>query len=318
MTTTEMASPPPHGGRHRKSLRDIIEIDEELCDGCGECLPSCAEGALSVKRGRLVLKAEALCDGLGACIGQCPKGALSIVRRFSDDFGPSGAGPSLEEEGPEPDGGGDDPGQDSCRPKDLARHTAPGIAGQGADLDVDGIIRTMEEANDGWPWPDPAEAPSVARAPRERDVEICPQDVALPGAKRALACWPIQMALVQPKSLSHVGASIVFAADCVAFASPEFHSMFLSGQDAMFIGCPKLDDYDLYVAKLGVILRDNQEVSEVRLPIMEVPCCRGLWRLAREALKRSGRRDVRLLGWLFDVGGRPLEGRVDINPESGD
>ncbi|MDR0620543.1 MAG: hypothetical protein LBJ61_01490, partial [Deltaproteobacteria bacterium] len=87
-------------GRRRKSLRDIVEINEQLCDGCGECLPSCAEGALSIENGRVVLKAEALCDGLGACIGRCPKGALTLAKRFTDDFIPLESGQRVLEEEP--------------------------------------------------------------------------------------------------------------------------------------------------------------------------------------------------------------------------
>jgi len=69
-----------------KQLRKIIEIDEELCDGCGECLPNCAEGSLAIVDGKAKLVAENLCDGLGACLGVCPKGALRIIERQADAF----------------------------------------------------------------------------------------------------------------------------------------------------------------------------------------------------------------------------------------
>jgi len=59
-----------------KILRKIIEIDEELCDGCGLCVPSCAEGALEIVDGKARISADKLCDGLGACLGDCPTGAL--------------------------------------------------------------------------------------------------------------------------------------------------------------------------------------------------------------------------------------------------
>src|SRR5512137_2917222 len=59
--------------------RAILEIDEARCDGCGECVPSCAEGALQVVDGKLRLVGDALCDGLGACVGECPQGALRVV-----------------------------------------------------------------------------------------------------------------------------------------------------------------------------------------------------------------------------------------------
>nr|HID59898.1 4Fe-4S ferredoxin [Desulfobacterales bacterium] len=69
-----------------KVKRKIIEIDDELCDGCGECVPACAEGAIQVIDGKARLVAEKYCDGLGACLGECPNGAITIVEREADDF----------------------------------------------------------------------------------------------------------------------------------------------------------------------------------------------------------------------------------------
>ena len=69
-----------------KVNRKIIEIDEELCDGCGQCVPSCAEGALEIVDGKAKLVADLYCDGLGACLGECPTGALQVVEREADEF----------------------------------------------------------------------------------------------------------------------------------------------------------------------------------------------------------------------------------------
>jgi len=69
-----------------KIMRKIIQIDDELCDGCGECVPSCAEGAIEIVDGKARIVAEKYCDGLGACLGECPNGALTIVEREADDF----------------------------------------------------------------------------------------------------------------------------------------------------------------------------------------------------------------------------------------
>jgi Fe-S-cluster-containing hydrogenase component 2 len=69
-----------------RTMRKIIEIDEERCDGCGQCVPSCAEGAIQVVDGKARLAVEKYCDGLGACIGECPLGALRVVERVADDF----------------------------------------------------------------------------------------------------------------------------------------------------------------------------------------------------------------------------------------
>jgi Pyruvate/2-oxoacid:ferredoxin oxidoreductase delta subunit len=69
-----------------KGTRKIIEIDDELCDGCGQCVPSCAEGAIEIVNGKAKLVADKYCDGLGACLGECPTGALTIVEREAEAF----------------------------------------------------------------------------------------------------------------------------------------------------------------------------------------------------------------------------------------
>jgi Fe-S-cluster-containing hydrogenase component 2 len=69
-----------------KNVRKIIKIDEELCDGCGLCVPDCAEGSLKIIDGKAKLVADNLCDGLGACLGACPQGALQIIEREADEF----------------------------------------------------------------------------------------------------------------------------------------------------------------------------------------------------------------------------------------
>ena len=69
-----------------KILRKIVTIDEEKCNGCGDCVPSCAEGALQIIDGKAKLISEIYCDGLGACLGECPQGAITIEEREADEF----------------------------------------------------------------------------------------------------------------------------------------------------------------------------------------------------------------------------------------
>ncbi|MFN3534253.1 MAG: ATP-binding protein [Desulfatiglandales bacterium] len=69
-----------------KVMRKIVKIDEEKCDGCGFCVPACAEGAIKIVDGKARLVSESFCDGLGACLGECPNGAISIEEREAEEF----------------------------------------------------------------------------------------------------------------------------------------------------------------------------------------------------------------------------------------
>ncbi len=70
----------------RKSVRPIIRIDENKCDGCGLCARACHEGAIAIVDGKARLVSESYCDGLGACLGECPRGAIAIETREAADF----------------------------------------------------------------------------------------------------------------------------------------------------------------------------------------------------------------------------------------
>ncbi|WP_129126994.1 iron-sulfur cluster-binding oxidoreductase [Geomonas oryzae] len=99
--------------------------------------------------------------------------------------------------------------------------------------------------------------------------------------------WPVQLHLVPPTAPWFQDSDILIAADCVAFALGSFHSDLLKGK-ALAIACPKLDDSTPYVEKLARIFAEN-DVKSITVAIMEVPCCRGLDMMVRQALAQSGK-----------------------------
>lgn len=104
-------------------------------------------------------------------------------------------------------------------------------------------------------------------------------------APSELRQWPVQLHLVPPTAPWFQNADILISADCVAFALGSFHQDLLKGK-AVAIACPKLDDTGNYVEKLAAIFRAN-DVKSVTVAIMEVPCCRGLDVMVRQALGLS-------------------------------
>lgn len=249
--TTQHGLDRPAQENTMKVLRKIIEIDEELCNGCGQCVPSCAEGALQIVDGKARMIAEKYCDGLGACLGDCPTGALRIVEREADDFDEAAVEELLRSQGrsghqpsapaPAPAGG--------C-PSARLQTFAPASPCQGANL------------------------------PRQF------ADTA-PATASALSHWPLQIRLVPASAPFLKGADLLVAADCVPVALPTFHGDLLAGKVVM-LGCPKFDETESYVQKFTEIFAAGV-LNSVTIAIMEVPCCGNMRAIIRQALTRSGR-----------------------------
>ncbi|MBN1361392.1 MAG: 4Fe-4S binding protein [Sedimentisphaerales bacterium] len=101
-----------------------------------------------------------------------------------------------------------------------------------------------------------------------------------------LSHWPVQLKLVSPTAPYFADADLLLVADCVPFAMGDFHRRLLKGH-GVAVGCPKLDDAGFYVDKLADILSANT-IRSLTVVHMEVPCCSGLTRIAREAIARAG------------------------------
>jgi NAD-dependent dihydropyrimidine dehydrogenase PreA subunit len=237
-------------------IRDIVEIDEAKCDGCGQCIPSCAEGALYLENGKVRLKEDALCDGLGACLGECPQGALRVVKREATAFDEAAVHAAQHLAIPRP----------APRSEPAPEGGCPGSR-----------PRTLRPA--------PAQEAPGARRPSLSVVTEAPPPVVPTGGSR-LGQWPIQLHLVAPHAPYLRGADILLAADCVPFAYARFHEDFLDGR-RLLVGCPKLDDLGAYARKLVEIFRRAGPRS-VTVVKMEVPCCNGIAAAAQQALKMSG------------------------------
>ena len=119
-------------------------------------------------------------------------------------------------------------------------------------------------------------------------------------AMSELRQWPVQLHLVPPTAPYFQNADILVCADCVAFAMGSMHQDLLKGK-ALAIACPKLDDTSAYVDKLAHIFGAN-EIKSITVAIMEVPCCRGLDIMVREALAKSGK-DIPLESLIIGING---------------
>lgn len=176
-----------------KVLRKIIEIDDEKCDGCGNCIPSCAEGAIQIVNGKARVISDKYCDGLGACLGDCPRDALHIVEREAEEFDEAAVHELLKQQA------------------DAKKSTGPGksvISGGCPSA----ALKTFSDTSC-----------DCANQPRTTGSD----------GPSALGHWPVQIRLVPAGAPFLKDADLVIAADCVPVAYPSFHKDFLAGRAVM-------------------------------------------------------------------------------------
>lgn len=265
-------------------VRKIVKIDEEKCNGCGACVPGCAEGALQIVNGKAKLVSEVYCDGLGACLGECPEGAITIEERKAEEFSEEAVKHRLNE-------------NEHLHVKRHVEEQLPcGCSGatvtQFAPHEVNEELpcgcsgaTVAQFAPHGVKEGRPCGCPSSAVTQFERtETGEVSREKPQPSMLRH---WPVQLTLVPPGAPFLQGADLVLAADCVPFAYAGFHHDFLKDH-ALLVACPKLDDFQAHLSKLTEILR-HSDARSLTVVHMEVPCCSGLVHMAKQAIHLSGK-----------------------------
>jgi NAD-dependent dihydropyrimidine dehydrogenase PreA subunit len=235
------------------AVREVIEIDEKLCDGCGDCVTACAEGAIAIIDGKARLISDVYCDGLGACLGHCPQDALKVIQREADEFDEAAVESHLQR----------------LRENQERAAGAPQLT-------------VMSQP------PMPVAGGCPGSRTQMHQPAVATEAIACDGPSSQLRHWPVQLHLVPPTAPFFQNQDVLLAADCVAFAVGDFHQRFLTGS-SLAIACPKLDsNQEIYLQKL-VAMIDEAEIRSLKVMVMEVPCCGGLVRLAEEAVRRARR-----------------------------
>lgn len=269
------------------TTRKIIEIDEAKCNGCGQCVTGCAEGALAIIHGKAKVVKEQYCDGFGDCVGECPTGALKLVDREAPEFNESAVRTHLAQ--------------------------TRGVAG----------IQQFEKAQavhagQGVPpappvqrlggCPGSAQRMRAATGSPESNRPTATQDLPPVVNRSELTQWPVQLHLVSPDAPIFKNRELVLLSTCSPIASADVHWRFIRGR-SVIVACPKLDRREGYVEKLARILAEPS-LPKVLVVRMEVPCCGGLTAILQEAVELSGRSDLQAEEVVVGLDGAVQEARL--------
>jgi Pyruvate/2-oxoacid:ferredoxin oxidoreductase delta subunit len=238
--------------------RKIVNIDTDKCNGCGECVSACAEGAIELADGKARLVAEHYCDGLAACLGECPQGAISMIEREAKDFDPEAVEKHLSH---------------------TANHKFQ-ITNSKSEYNTNNLQSSGEAT---LPCGCPSTQLQMFQAPCGCSDE--PET----GTRQAstLTHWPVQIKLVPPTAPFLKNADLLIASDCVPVAYPNFHEDLLKGR-VVLMGCPKFDDIDEYIKKFADIFR-TANIKSVTIAIMEVPCCSKMPPIVQKGMAMAGK-----------------------------
>ena len=232
--------------------RKIIQIDQARCNGCGECIPNCPEGALQIVNGKACLVSDVFCDGLGACIKRCPQDAIRVIERKAESYDEEKVMANVIRCGTS---------AVAAHLQHLKDHNEDELYKRALDYLKSTEVVFDENISDGAPaW----------------------------NTQSELRQWPVQLKLLNPQSEFFDNAHILVSADCVAHTYGAFHADFLKGKK-LIVFCPKLDGAaDEYVEKLAAIFASHNILS-VTILRMEVPCCGGTAVITSRAIEKSGK-----------------------------
>jgi NAD-dependent dihydropyrimidine dehydrogenase PreA subunit len=303
--------------------REIITIDEDLCNGCGLCVPNCHEGALQIIDGKARLISDLMCDGLGACIGHCPEGAITIETREAVPYDEvkvmqqmisKGKNTMIAHLGHLKEHGEKEFLRQGVKflleHQDQLDYSADDVLEAVHDMPMGKGAKAKEEHNDHHgshahhghhghhshhhaPAGGHGEEGGAACGCAGSKTQVfAPIPAAEPVSDRslnsALTHWPVQMHLINPRAGHFQGSHLLMAADCTAFSLGSFHPNFLQGK-TLAIACPKLDsNREVYVEKLKILI-DESQIDMMTVMVMEVPCCSGLVQMVEQALSQCSR-----------------------------
>lgn len=253
--------------------RKIIKIDNEKCNGCGLCIPNCPEGAIQIIDGKARLISDLFCDGLGACIGYCPQGAITVEERQAQEYDERKVMENIVKQG-----------------KNVIKAHLKHLKEHNQHEYLKAAIELLNER--GVEIPDIHEH-GFSGCPGSKIMDFRNKEEAVveekPVARNSsqLRQWPVQIMLVPGTAPYLNNADLLIAADCVPFAYADFHEGLLKGK-TLLVGCPKLDDTEIYQEKFTQILKNNN-IKSITYAHMEVPCCFGLVSIIKSAIEASGK-----------------------------
>lgn len=268
-------------------IREVVKIDEDLCNGCGQCVPECHEGALQIIDGKARLISDLMCDGLGACLGHCPEDAITIEKREAEPYNETKVMEIMVKKGKN---------TVVAHLKHLKDHNETEFLKEAIrflDRNKDELPFNLKEVIDEVHNTKKDQHHHGGGCPGSREMSFKPTGVAVDNdmvsGQSELRQWPVQMHLINPQASYFQNADVVLAADCVAFAMGNFHQKFLKGK-SLAIACPKLDSgQESYVAKIQSLI-DDANINTLTIMMMQVPCCGGLLQMARAATQKASRK----------------------------